>query len=347
MRVIVEIGHPAHVHHFKHMILELEKRQCTVKIVARKKDITLELLEAYGFDFDVIGVNYNNIIQKAYGLIKNDFKLLAISRRFKPDIFVSRASPHSAHVSKILRKPHIAFCDTEHANLNDYLAYPFTDIICTSSCYQKPVDPDKHIVFEGYKELAYLNPSYFKPDVSVLKELGLKIGEKYIIIRLVSWKASHDIGDSGIQNVYDVVDKLKPYGRILITSEDILPPELEKYRLMLPPEKIHSVLYFAEMFFGESATMATESAVLGVPAIFVSTSTRGYTDELEQKYDLLFTFSTFDLQAKAIDKAIDILKDSDSKEKWELKRQHMLNEKIDVTKFMTEIVMDHSIYLNK
>lgn len=345
MRVIVEIGHPAHVHHFKNMIWELKKYNCKIKIVARKKDIAIDLLEAYGFNFDILGVNYNNIIQKAYGMIKNDISLLLIAQKFKPDIFVSRASPHSAHVSRILHKPHIAFCDTEHANLNDYLAYPFTDIICTSSCYKKDVNPGKHVILEGYKELAYLHPNYFTPDVSVLDELGLKENEKYIVIRLVSWKASHDIGDSGIQDIDEIINALTPHGRIFITAEDKLPDGLERYSLKIAPEKIHSVLYFAELFLGESSTMATESAVLGVPSIFISTSTRGYTDELEDKYDLLFTFSTADMQSKALDKALEILNKPNSREIWEAKKERMLKDKIDVSKSMTELVLNHAKYL--
>ena len=34
-------------------------------------------------------------------------------------------------------------------------------------------------------------------------------------------------------------------------------------------------MYYADLFVGESATMASEYAVLGTPAIFVSTSRRG------------------------------------------------------------------------
>lgn len=342
MRVLVEIGHPAHVHHFKNMIWELEKNGCNVKIAARKKDIAIDLLEAYKFDYEVFGKNYSSIYGKAYGLVKNNCNLYTIVRKFKPDIFVSRASPHSAHVSRLINKPHIAFCDTEHSTLNDLLAYPFTDVICTPSCYQKKVDPKKHINFNGYKELAYLHPKYFKPDQNILDEIGIKQNERYIVLRLVSWKASHDLGDKGFTNRNQVVDTLEPHARILITSESKLPPSLEKYRINLPPEKIHHLLYFADLYIGESATMATESAVLGAPAIFVSTSKRGYTEELEKKYDLMYTFSDpNNAQEKALEKALNLLNDKKTKKNWQSKKERLLHDKIDVTKFMLETVLNY------
>jgi predicted glycosyltransferase len=118
-----------------------------------------------------------------------------------------------------------------------------------------------------------------------------------------------------------------------------LPDEIEKYRISAPSEKMHHLLYYADMFVGESATMATESAILGTPAIFVSTSRRGYTDELETKYDLLYTFSNSkDIQNGAINKAAELLNDKNTKEEWQRKRGKFLEDKVDVTAFMVNFI---------
>jgi len=275
-------------------------------------------------------------------LIKADYRLFKIAKKFKPDLFVSRASPHSAHVSRLVNRPHIAFCDTENAILSDMLAYPFTDVICTPSCYKKRLNPKKHVSFNGYKELAYLHPDYFKPDSSVLADLGLNKNDKFVVLRFVSWKASHDLGDSGFENTKEVVEILEQYEQVLITSEEKLPAELEKYKITIAPEKIHHLLYFADLYIGESATMATESAILGTPAIFVSTSRRGYTDELENKYGLVYNFSNpKTMQKKALEKALELLENRNFKKEWEKKRKKMLSEKIDVTKFMTNFIENY------
>jgi len=47
LRVIVDIGHPAHVHLFKNMIWTLRDKGHEVMITAKEKDIALNLLDAY------------------------------------------------------------------------------------------------------------------------------------------------------------------------------------------------------------------------------------------------------------------------------------------------------------
>jgi len=338
MKIMVGVGHPKHVHFRKNVITNLLNNGHEVKIVARNKDITLQLLDAYGFDYEVAGTNYKGLIKKAYGMIESDIKLLRIAMKFRPDILVG-GSPYLEHVSRLIRKPHIGFTDTESATLTNWLSNPFSDVICTPSCYKGKIDPKKHVRYNGYEELAYLHPNYFKPDSSILDALGLNSDDKYIILRFVAWDASHDIGDKGFIDKNEVINTLKQYGRLFITSELKLPPEYQKYKINLPPEEIHNLMYYATLFIGESASMACESAILGTPAIFVSTSRRGFTDELESRYDILYNFSDPKKgQEDALKKALDILRNKDIKKEWFRRRDNLLKEKIDVTKFITELI---------
>ncbi len=61
--------------------------------------------------------------------------------------------------------------------------------------------------------------------------------------------------------------------------------------MSIPPHRIHHLMAFADLYVGESATMAAESAILGTHAVFVSSSRRGYTDELENEYELVYHYS--------------------------------------------------------
>jgi len=341
MKILVDIGHPAHVHLFKNIIWNLEKDGHEVKITARDKEITLYLLNAYGFKYEKIGKHHKKLLNKLLGLIARDYKLYKVARKFKPDIFISHGSMYAAHVAKLLGKPHISLEDTEHSTGQIRLYAPFTDVILTSTCFKLDLGK-KQVRYTGYHELAYLHPNYFNPDPSVLDDLGLSKDDKFIMLRFVSWSASHDIGDRGFTNLMDAVKSLEQYGRILITSEKKLPPELERYNIIVPPEKIHHLLYFADLYIGESATMASESAMLGTPSIFVSTSRRGYTDELESKYGLVYNFSDPKRgQEYALEKAFELLENENIKREWREKRIKMLSEKIDVTKFMTEFIENY------
>jgi uncharacterized protein len=338
MKILVDIGHPAHVHVFKNLICELERNGHNVKITARDKDVSIRLLNAYGFKYEVLGINQKNILNKAIAMVKVDYNLLKIIWSFKPDIFVSKGSPYAAQVSKIVRKPHITFKDTEHAYLNDLLCIPFTDVVCTPNCFKKDLGP-KQIRFNGFYELAYLHPNYFTPDPSVLDKLGFKAGERFIILRFVAWNASHDVGHEGISMEMRrrFVSELEKYGRVLITSESELPAEFEPYRVKVAPEKMHDLLYYAALYVGEGGTMASEAAVLGTPSVYISSlvGTMGNFEELETKYDLIQAFREPDDALEAIH---NILSDENSKSMWQKRREILLSEKNDVTEFMFEII---------
>jgi len=341
MRIMIGVGHPKQVHIRKNIINNLVKDGHEVKIVAWKKDITLYLLDVYGFDYEVIGKNYKGLMKKAYGMLKSDFKLFKIAKKFKPDILVW-GSPYLAHVSKLIGKPHISFTDTEHAKLTNWLSFPFSDVICTPSCYRGKINSKKYVSYNGYEELAYLHPNYFKPDASVLDDLGLSEDDKFIIMRFVSWSASHDVRQHGFINGQEMVEKLEDYGMVFITSERKLSKAFERYRISVPPEKMHDLLYHATMYIGEGAAMASESAVLGTPAIYVNTLRLGYLVEQEKRYGLVYNFSNAETAQKdALAKAIELLEEGNLKNKWQKKREKLLNEKIDVTKFMTDFIENY------
>ena len=117
-------------------------------------------------------------------------------------------------------------------------------------------------------------------------------------MRFVSWQAVHDRKEKGLTagQKRDLVETLQQHGRVLLSSESTLPSDLAPLRLTGPVEDIHHVMAHAQLVVGESATMSSEAAVLGVPAVFVATTGRGYTDDEERRYGLVrhFTEDHFD-----------------------------------------------------
>jgi predicted glycosyltransferase len=336
LRVLVDIGHPAHVHFFKNTIWNLEKKGHQIMVVSRDKDVVIELLDAYGIPHTVLSKvkpGKSNLIEEWF---IREFKTFRIAQKFDPDILMGILSPVVAQIAWIQRRKSIIFNDTEHAVLAQKITYPFCDIICTPSCYLKN-EGRKQIRYMGYHELAYLHPSYFTPNPQVLKDLGVEEGEPFTILRFVSWGAHHDVGHHGIKNKVALVQEVEKFGKVFITSEGPLDPEFERYRIRVPPEKIHHLLYYATLYVGEGATMAVESAILGTPSIYISTlaGTMGNFSELEKKYGLLFNYSDSE---SALRKTIEILKDSELKKTWRLKRAALLREKINVTDFMVKLI---------
>ena len=343
LKILLDIGHPKDVNVFKNVILALQNHGHEVKIVARAKENTKQMLNEYGFEYDELKY-YEHIFSKALGIITNDIQLYKIAKKFKPDIFVSPGSPYSAHVSRLLGKPHIAFSDTEIAGLVIKLMLPFTDKIYTSSSFYLDLGP-KQVRFNGYYELAYLHPKYFTPNKEVLKKYDLE--NDYIILRLSALASHHDVGASGFsfeteEELKDYIAALEKYGRVVISSETDQWPTITDYQLKFDPKDLHDILYFAKLYIGEGATMASESAILGVPAIYVSNTRRGYLDELEKTYDLAFTIGN---KRDALEKVVFLLGIDDLKGKWHSKRERMLGEVTDTVKFMVEVIEKYHLRL--
>jgi len=341
MRIVFSVSHPAHVHVFKNTIWKLQDRNHEVFICAREKEITIDLLKKFGFSFTVVSKTKSSRMHLIIEQVQRIIRFKRILDTFKPDLTISTMDPSLALASRMMGIPYYCFADTEHANASIKGALPFTRAVLTPSCFRKKIGL-KQICYNGYHELAYLHPNRFTPNPTVLNEIGLTEDDPFIIVRFVSWEASHDIGQHGIRNKVGLVKRLEQYGRVLITSEGALPRELQPYQIRVSPEKMHDLLYYATLFYGESATMASECAVLGTHAIFCDFAGRGYTDEEERVYDLVYNFKLDESsQEKSIGKAVELLQDPNLKKKGREKQKRLLNDKIDVTSFMVWFIENY------
>ena len=309
-------------------------------IVARDKDCTFQLLDSAGLPYVSRGKGSSGILGRVFYMLRTDATMVKQARKFNPHLFISFGSPYLAHAAFLLRKPHVVFDDTDHNPLVQLLYKPFTRAIAVPSCYTNK-KTHKHITFNSYLELAYLHPNYFTPDTSITAQLGLSANTQYVILRFVSHKVVHDIGKRGITNDVKIrtVTEFSKYARVFVSSETELPDVLKSFAFPLPPEKMHDALAYASLLYGDSASMAAEAAVLGIPAIYADQKGTGYTDELEARYGLVFNYP---VNAKSIDgsiqKGIEILQNNAGKEEFQQRRQQMLNEKIDTTEFMVKFV---------
>ena len=347
MKLLFNLGHPAHVHLFKHLIWELTNKGHEIKIAARDKEILLYLLDCYSFDYTVISNAGKNLLGIGKEMLIRDYRLFKIAKNFSPDIMMAVLDPPTAHVGKLLKIPSIIFTDSEPEAIKypiaDMITLPFTDVILTLKSVKHNYG-SKEVRMNGYKELAYLHPNHFKPNIEAPEEAGISKNEKFVLLRFVAWKAYHDTGRGGfnLETKRKLIKELEKYARVFITSESPLPPELEKYKITFSPEKIHDVLYFADLFIGDSQTMTTEAGVLGTPAIrcnsFVGENDMGNFIELEQKYGLIFNY---DNPNKAIEKAVELIQKPNLKEEWKKKREKLLKDKIDFTAFMVWFIENY------
>lgn len=334
MRILVEILHPAHVHFFKHAIRTWLDRGDAVLVLSRDKECANDLLKAYGIPFTSISSIGRRKAGLFFEMMVRDWRMWRACRSFQPDILTGIMGVTIAQVGKLINKPAIVFYDTENATLTNRLVYPLAHSVCTPTCYQAGVN-GRHITYPGYHELAYLHPDRFTPDPEIVRKNGVDPDAPFFILRLVAWQASHDLGEQGLvlQRIRALVHKLSSQGRVLISSEKPLPADLSCYSFSCPPQDLHHFLGFCRICIGESATMASEAAVLGTPAIFISDTGRGYTDEQASRYGLVFNFQRreWDRVQATLNELLDR---KELKADFARRRQLLLKEKIDTTTWM-------------
>lgn len=339
MNILFDLGHPAHVHLFRNPAKILRDKGHQVYFLAREKDVTRQLLKGYGLEFIPGSVQKRGKFSIWFEFFSWFWKAWNVVREKKIDIVVSIGSPGGAWAAKLNGVPHLAFNDTESASDQRFIYGPASKRIFTPACYRIEIG-EKQERYEGYHELSYLHPDYFVPDPASLDLLKCSPEDKFVVIRLVGRHATHDIvGHPGVsmKNVRKAVAEFAKFASVFISSEMELPSDLQPYKLNLPVQKVHDILYYATLLFGESATMASECAVLGTPAIFIDNRGRGYTDEQEKKFGAVFNFKeTPEDQEKAIKKGVEILQNQDVKKIWAEKRARILEETIDVATFIAQ-----------
>lgn len=340
MNLLFSINHPAHVHFFRNAIAELRNRGHTIHITNRSKDITDDLLQRYGLDSTMLSTQRSGLLGMAGELAAHERRLYRLLREWEIDMALSIGGTFIVHACALRRIPSIAFSDTEHATLQNRITYPFATRIVTPECYRDALG-HKQVRYRGYHELAYLHPNYYTPGNDVLQALQIREGQPFVIMRFVGWEAAHDIGHAGLslQRKIEAVEAFSAHARVFISSEKELPHELAKYRVTIPPEQMHDALYHASLLYGESATMASECAILGTPAIFIDNHGRGYTDEQERRYGAVFNFTeSASDQLRSIQKGVELITSTGLKESWRGKREQILQDTIDVTAWMIDFV---------
>lgn len=342
MKVLIDIGHPANVHFFAHFAKSLINKRHSVLFTTREKDVTIDLLDYYDLPYVSFGKTKSGLLKKVLWFFLFSFKVLRISLKFRPTVFVAFGGIYYLMPSFLFRKPLISFHNTDASPLLP--AYKvFSAAIITPESFTKIMGAN-HYKISGNFELAFLHPQRFLPDSSVLKRYGVNTNSKLILLRFVSFTAYDDIGKKGIndQEKIAIVEKLQEYGHVIISSEDNLTGDLKQFQLEQNPNyrtgDLQSLEYFADLFLGDSGAMTSECAVLGTPAIYQSNKKLGFIDELVERYNLAYNFYN---TKEALEKAVELLNKKDLNAIWSEKRQLFLNQSIDVTGYMVWFVENY------
>ena len=337
LRIAIDILHPAHVHFFRNFYFAMRERGHELLVTAREKDRATELLDHYGIPFMRLSTAARGGVRQAVEFGVRTARFIHAARRFRADVLAGIMGPTIAVAGKVLRRPAWVFYDTEFARATNRWVYPLARKVITPECYQGTVGRN-HVTYPGYHELAYLHPNRFTPDVERVRAAGVDPDTPFTVVRFVGWWATHDRGEIGLTSDQKIraVRELQQFGPVVISSESDVPAELQPHVYRGAVEDIHHVLACASLYVGESATMASECAVLGTPAVYVATTGRGYTDD-QAKLGLVHDcrHTQFD---HALDRALQLLAHrNDTTDAAAQARKELLATRIDVTSYMIDL----------
>ena len=338
MNILIDIGHPAHVHFFRHPIRMLAERGHQITVTSRVKEFALELLDEMGIQHIPLSSHgKSGLFSLGKELIKRDIALFKIVNQQKIDIMAAIGGVTIAHVTRLTGIPSLVFYDTENATLQNLITYPFASQVIVPRCYTAWLPKNRNTRYPGYHELSYLHPDVFSPDRSIAIKNGLADQGDTFFLRTVSWEASHDIGENGWNQelLEKLVTTLSARGKVLISSESPLTGNLSRFAYQGKLSDVHHVLAYCKTYIGESATMASEAAVLGIPAIYAAETGRGYTDEQEQRYGLVKNLRNinWDVLEKIINEVM-----AQPSSAWADARRQLLTDTINVATFIAESI---------
>ena len=331
-RIAIFLGHPAHFHLFKNTAKELGDAGVDVLFLIKRKDIVEDLVKESGYRYVVVREKERTHAGKlglVGSLVRMDINVSKALFHYKPELLVGTYTPF---LSKWTGVPVISCNEDDAAVVPRFakMSYPYAKDILTPVVCDNGKWNDKSIKYASYHELAYLHPNNFVPDKRVVEKY-FSVEKPYFIIRFAKLSAHHDNGIKGIDvaMAMRLVEILKPYGDIYITSERYLEPQLEPYRIKIDPIDMHHVMAFSSLYIGDSQTMAAEAGVLGVPFVryndFVGRI--GYLNELENEYHLGYGIKASEEGSaeKIYGVVRELLAKPDLNEEWQRRRQKMLS----------------------
>jgi len=319
-RIFFDLNHPADFHFYKHLMIRLEEEGFELGISARDKDCLLPLLEEAGRSFHCRGKGSTSFVGKyAQGLYLVAYLIWRLLR-FRPCCTLSLSSPYLIVASRILKIPTLCYDDTD-INPRLHPLIRMAHVVISPASY--PIlFHQHHYRIPAFKELSYLKPGQYPVPAQ----------REGIFIRLTKTDSVHHSSGDQLdkKEIQSFVEQVVPAHRVVLSSEkEILDKVLVEDANVL---HVHTDLNSCSVFWGNSATMAAEAALLGIPSVFVGAEVFSYLRDLE-KAGLVHCFAPADL-TPSLEKARELLSDSGTYERYVSRKNELLKGHEDALEFI-------------
>jgi hypothetical protein len=340
MKVVLTIQHPAHVHFFRPIVGELRERGHDTTVFAREKSLTVELLDAFDVEHTVLAREPDSYPGLAATQLRYEMRLFRRARRIRPDVMAAIGGLAVAHVAPLVGAKSVVFTESD-GFASHGLVVPFADVMCTPTWFDDDFGR-AHRRYDGFHELSYLHPDRFDADPAVLRAAGIEPDSPFFVVRFSEFAAHHDAGQSGFSpsGKRTLVSALREHGHVYVSCEGETPPKFAEFELPVAPEHLHDLLAYANLYVGDTASMAIEAGLLGTPAIR-SNSYVGDDDfsvfERLQRAELV---ESYENEERAIRRAATLARRPDARRLWRAHRRELLAETVDVADYAADVLED-------
>jgi len=268
MRVLFDLLHPADVNLFKNTVFRLKEEGHTVYLTYRQRGVLERIArsEFPGMELVKLGTHRKGTFNKIMGMISREFEAFRFLRKNKIDLVVCQGLA-CAFASKLSGTRILHYDDDSEYKLTYYMGKIFSDIDIVP--FFMPVEGRNLFKYKGYKELAYLHPSYFSPDPSALPSFGINENE-YVFIREISNVSVNYQKESGI--LPEIVEALHARNlKIVLSIENKQQLDLYKDKCIIleePVRDLYSLIRYSRFVISSGDTMAREACVLGKACIY-------------------------------------------------------------------------------
>jgi uncharacterized protein len=312
VKIWIDLDNTPHVPFFAPIIEELERRGHRIVLTARDAFQVCELADEMGISYTRIGRHWGgNPVMKIYGLLWRSAQLLPLCLREKPDVALSHGSRAQVLVSNALQIPTIVADDYECSRhipvaMPKWMILP--DAISDDDLDRK-VNLDHVRHYRGLKEDVYVPD--FKPDSSILDELGLTAADMIVTVRPPADEAHYRNPQSDVlfTELMSRICKTPGIRAVLLPrnhrQEQALrethPSWFSDSKAVVPPRAVNglNLLWFSDFVVSGGGTMNREAAALGIPVYSIFRGQIGAVDRnLEREGRLTMIRSEEEVRTK-------------------------------------------------
>jgi uncharacterized protein len=305
-RIWIDLDNSPHVPFFRPIIEELRARGCSLRVTARDAFQVSDLVRLHRIECTAIGRHFGKSkLMKVLGLLVRSAQLLPHVVRDRPALAVSHGSRAQSMVAKLLGIPSVLIADYEHVT---HVTHPDWVIVPEVIPTEVARTLAKRVLkYPGIKEDVYV--SNFRPDRSLLAELGLREEEIIVIVRPPATEAHYHNPDSEklFSAVMDLLGEVEGVQTVLLPRNDRQKAEiarrwpngLHRQKMIIPERAVEglNLIWHSDLVISGGGTMNREAAAMGVPVYSIFRGKIGAVDRyLAQTGRLVLVESAADVK---------------------------------------------------